>query len=184
MAGSHRAAWPLATTLAEASGGHAGPICWQFLGFLWGWGILNVDNHPICHLPFTCLLGPMSQKCNLCCPPVHPSASSWPDVCVLASETCSYSRVTSKLSPVPSIWSRHMYFIFFERSKEWSDFIYDYSRLHPGFLFEMPLPPGTQFPQMQEAYSASLILFHYCFIPANKIPCLLTTVFLCIQESV
>ena len=33
--------WPLAMTLAEASGGHAGPICWQFLGFLWGWGILK-----------------------------------------------------------------------------------------------------------------------------------------------
>ena len=131
-----------------------------------------------------CLLGPMSQKCNLCCPPVHPSASSWPEVCVLALETCSYSRVTSKLSPVSSVWLRHVFLIFFEWSKEWSDSIYDYSRLHPRSLFEMPLPACTQFPQMQQAYSASLILFHYCFIPANKILGSFTTVFLCIQVSV
>lgn len=155
-----------------------------FWGFCEAEASLNVDNYPsvtylllaywgLCHKNVT-------SAALRYTPPLHPDLMcvSWLRKPVPTPGSQANSR------QFPLFGHITCFFIFFERSKEWSDSIYDYSRLHPHFLFEMPLPPGTQFSQMQEAYSASLILFHYCFIPANKIPCLLTTVFLCIQESV
>ena len=66
-----------------------------------------------------CLLGPIAQKCNLC--------RSTPLCFVLTWGVCPgfgnlfLLQGHKQALAVPPVWSRHVFFIFFEWSKEWSD---------------------------------------------------------------